>query len=98
MQRRTNRLKANNPTKEALLKAVEQAFEEYDVEILERMEGLQHEIYRCILRNDGGNQFDMPHSGVRERQKKGEDPCDRRVSADLIDHAKGTLAALRTFL
>ena len=62
------------------------------------MEGLEHEIYRCILRDDGGNQFGMPHSGVRERQKNGEDPCDRRVPTDLVDHAKGVLAALKTFL
>ena len=62
------------------------------------MEGLQHEIYRCILRDDGGNQFDMPHSGVRERQKKGQDPCDRRVPTELIDYAKGVLAALKALL
>ena len=72
LQRSTNKIKANNPGKENMINAVLQAYEEYDVATIERVEGLQHEVYRCILRDGGGNQFDMPHSGVRERQKMGK--------------------------
>jgi hypothetical protein len=46
---------------------------------VQNIEGIQHEIYRCILKDNGGNQFDMPHSGVRDRQNSGDDPCDRIV-------------------
>ena len=58
--------------------------------MLERVEGLQHEIYRKIMINAGGNQFDMPHSGVRKRQRSNEDPCDRFVPIDVYE---GALAA-----
>jgi hypothetical protein len=86
--RLTNRLKANNKTTEKLLEAVIEAYDIYDTSVLERIEGIQHEIYRCILKDDGGNQFDMPHSGVRDRQKNGADPCDRTVSPKLVMSAR----------
>ena len=49
LQRSTNKIKANNPGKENMINAVLQAYEEYDVATIERVEGLQHEVYRCIL-------------------------------------------------
>lgn len=64
------------------------AYKNYDVDILERIEGIQYEIYRRILVDNGGNQFDMPHSGVRKRQREGADPCDRVVPPDVYDAAK----------
>jgi Mor family transcriptional regulator len=67
--RLTNRLKAKNTTREKLLECVTTAYNNYDVAILERIEGIQHEIYRQIMIDAGGNQFYMPHSGVRSRQK-----------------------------
>ena len=50
----------------------------YDVAILVCIEGIQHEIYRRILADSGGNQFDMP----RKRQREGEDSCDRVVPGE----------------
>lgn len=62
--------------------------------ILERIEGIQHEIYRRVLEDDGGNQIDMPHSGVRKRQKLGLDPCDRDVPFALYHAAQAAYMGL----
>ena len=40
---------------------------------------VQHEIYRQILIDSGGNQIDMPHPGIRKHRRAGADPCDRDV-------------------
>ena len=98
MQRAANRLKAQNTSREKLLEAVVEAYKNYDVAILERIEGIQHEIYRKILADNGGNQFDMPHSGVRKRQREGEDPCDRTVPRELYDSAQVAFLALKDIL
>jgi transposase len=98
MQRATNRLKAQNTSREKLLEAVVEAYNNYDVAILERIEGIQHEIYRRILADSGGNQFDMPHSGVRKRQREGEDPCDRAVPGELYNSAQVAYLALKDIL
>ena len=94
LQRAANRLKANSKSREKLLNAVIRAYDEYDILKLERVEGLQHEIYRQILLDAGGNQFDMPHSGVRQRQNRNEDPCDRIVPGDLYRGAKAAYLGL----
>ena len=52
-----------------------------------RVHALQFEVYREILRNDGGNQFKMPHSGIRTRQKNGEEICDLSVPIDAYNRA-----------
>ena len=67
------------------------AYKNYDVAILERIEGIQHQIYREILAGSGGNQIDMPHSGVRKRQREGGDPCDRVVPTELYQSAQDIL-------
>ena len=94
LQREANHLKANGKTREKLLKAVVKAYDDYDSIKLERVEGLQHEIYRKILIDEGGNQFDMPHSGVRQRQKNNEDPCDRIVPEDVYNNAQAAYMGL----
>jgi hypothetical protein len=91
-------LKASNTTTEKLLDAVEIAYKDYDVDILERIEGLQHEIYRQILIDSGGNQFDMPHSDIRKRQRAGADPCDRDVPKALYEKAQIAYLALKAKL
>ena len=75
-------LLANRPLHRAISE------QNYDVAILERIEGIQHEIYRRILADSGGNQFDMPHSGVRKRQREEKDPCDRVVPGELYNSAQ----------
>lgn len=98
LQRETNRLKAHNTTREKLLESVVLAYNNYDTDILDRIEGIQHEIYRKILADSGGNQFDMPHSGVRKRQREGADPCDRIIPTALHDAAKVAYLGLKEIL
>ena len=40
----------------------------------------------------------MPHSGVRKRQREGEDPCDRVVPGELYNSAQVAYLALRDIL
>jgi hypothetical protein len=98
MQRAANRLKALCKTREKLLESVRLAYVEYDPLMLERIEGIQHEIYRRVLIDEGGNQFDMPHSGVWSRQNRGEDPCDRVVPNDVYNKARIAYLALKDIL
>jgi hypothetical protein len=98
LQRAANRIKASNTTREKLLEAVTKAYTDYDRDILERIEGIQHEIYRQILIDSGGNQFDMPHSDVRKRQREGADPCDRSVPSELYKSAQKSYLALKSKL
>ena len=86
------------PTREKLLESVNIAYRDYDTDILARIEGIQHEIYRRILSDDGGNQFDMPHSDVRKRQRAGSDPCDRDVPNELYHSALAAYLALNAQL
>jgi hypothetical protein len=74
---------------------VKKAFREYDKDTLERLEGIQMEIYRCILDDDGGNDYQIPHSGIRVRQKKGQDVADYSVPQELYQKAQATVSRLR---
>ena len=45
-------------------------------------------VYREILKNRGGNQYDLPHSDIREKQENGEEICDLQVPVEVVDLAK----------
>jgi hypothetical protein len=98
LKHQTNKIKARSANKEEMIAAVKKAYDDYDVATLARMEGLMYEIYRKILENDGGNQFAMPHSGIRQRQNMGEEVCDLEVPPDLHNSAKKSLATLKASL
>ena len=75
------------------------AFNQYPAEKLVRLCALQLVAYREVLKNNGGNQYRMPHTawGIRNRQKSKfehrhntlEDCGDYDITADLV------LAAVR---
>ena len=73
---------------------VQEAFEKYPMDKLERIGALLFEIYRLVIEHDGGNDFPMPHSGIRKRQGKGEDAADRSVSVELYEHLVETISDL----
>ena len=74
---------------EELFARVEQAFADYDVSTLKRLHAFQHEVYRSILADEGGNQFYMPHSGIRRRGEfAGDEVLDRSVDALNYRHAR----------
>ena len=69
-------MKGQSKDTKVLYSCVKKAFKQYDKATLERLEGIQMEIYRCILDDDGGNDYQIPHSGIRVRQKNGQDVVD----------------------
>jgi hypothetical protein len=74
---------------------VKQCFNDYPIEKLIRICALQLVAYREILKSNGGNQYDMPHTGIRKRQRQNEalhhelyeDCADYNISAGLIKSA-----------
>jgi hypothetical protein len=83
LQSRAETLKGVNKSKENLLRAVTEAYNEYDAATLERLHALQFEVYRNIMRNKGDNANRQPHSNIRLRQNLGLEVCDLYVPADL---------------
>ena len=74
--------------REDLIAAVKQAYNDYNPLILTRIHAVQYEIYRQILTDDGGNQYKLPHSGLRNRQNHGEDVADLTISTELRNLAR----------
>jgi hypothetical protein len=70
--------------KEVLIDAVEQAYNNYPEEILERFHALQFSVYRSVMDSLGGNQHYTPHTKVRNRQNNGQEICDLVVPNDLF--------------
>jgi hypothetical protein len=71
------------------------AYWEYDIDQFTRVHALIYVVYRCILENDGHNQYDMPHTGIRKRQNNGTAVEDRTADGELVRHAKGVVSAYR---
>ena len=95
LQAAADKVKMSSKSKEVLMDSVVQAYEQYPVESLVRVDALQFKIYRCILRNDGGNQYTLPHSGIRTRQNKGEDVPDYSIPEGLVQKARATVLELQ---
>jgi hypothetical protein len=95
LQCQVNKLKGKSKDTKILYSCVKKAFEEYDKDTLERLEGIQMEIYRCILDDDGGNDYQIPHSGIRVRQKNGQDVPDYSVPTELYQKAQAAVLRLR---
>ena len=50
-------------------------------------------VYRLILENLGGNQYDMPHTGIRKRETAGLDVVDYTVDTVTVTEARNWLLA-----
>lgn len=78
-----------------IFRAVKDAYTNYEVDKLVRVEGILMQAMREILKDGGGNQYVMPHTGIRNRQS--EDPntaVDYTIPEDVIKHAKDELELL----
>jgi hypothetical protein len=62
--------------------AVSQQFKAYDPSKLLRAEALLYEVYRCILKHGGSNQYSLPHSHINACQNHGENPIDFIVTEE----------------
>ena len=87
MKCRVDELKSQVKSLDQLHEKIEEAWEAYDSDTLERIWAHQFACYREILNNDGGNNYDAPHSGIRTRQNRGEEVVDLEVDQDLIRRA-----------
>ena len=91
----TNELKGENCDLFKLKESVLQAYRDYPQDKLERIEAIQHEIYRQVIEHDGGNDFPMPHSGIRNRQRNEGEVVDRSVPTELYQRMIATIQKLR---
>jgi hypothetical protein len=71
-----------------MIARITKAYRDYDVNQLTRVHALIYVVYRCILENDGHNQYDMPHTGIRNRQNNGTTVEDRTVDGEVLRRAK----------
>jgi hypothetical protein len=56
-----------------------QQWKQYPEQKFARPHALLHEMYISILRNGGGNQFNLLHSHINQRQAHGQGPVDTIV-------------------
>mmetsp|Transcript_26917 Transcript_26917/g.45017 ORF Transcript_26917/g.45017 Transcript_26917/m.45017 type:complete len:135 (+) Transcript_26917:230-634(+) len=71
LQARAFRLKTESQNLMDLKDVVVQVFIEYPEATLTRVEAVRLVVYREILKQGGGNQYTMPHTGVTQRQNNG---------------------------
>jgi hypothetical protein len=96
LQCQADALKSGTNTLDNMIKRVSKAYKDYDIGQLERVNALMYVVYRCILQNDGHNQYDMPHTGIRNRQNNGITVEDRTVDGDVVRAARRLVDAYRT--
>jgi hypothetical protein len=75
-----------------LIANVINTFNNYPSDALERCHALKFEVYRQILKCDGGNDYDIPHTQIRQRQYYGEDVVDLEVDEDDVNRAREWIA------
>jgi hypothetical protein len=56
------------------------AFESYSSDAIVRAVAFQFAVYREVLKSHGDNNYILPHSDIRKRQKAGENEFDFNVS------------------
>ena len=85
-------------TVDGVMAAVDEAFQNYDPNQLKRVHALLFQAYRQILESEGGNQYKIFHTGIRDRLANGEDPWDLSVPKGLKKKAKEVVIRLQNEL
>jgi hypothetical protein len=88
MKTRVEALKAPRATLDTMMAGIEQAWDEYDHQTLERIWAHQLECYRRILMQDGGNFYQAPHSDIGKRQRGGLQVLDYGVDRILVERCR----------
>jgi hypothetical protein len=83
LDKQAHLLKGDGKSIPELIFSVIGAFEAYPSAALERVHALKHEIYRQILKNEGGNQYNLPHTTIRYCQNHQQDSLDRIVPMEI---------------
>lgn len=98
LQARSHILREETNSMPDLIQAVRNAWANYSATDLIRVEALKYVVYREILKSEGGNQYDIPHSGIRQRERAGEEVIDRSVDPQLVAFGRNTLNHLLTLV
>ena len=88
-------MKTGADSLENLIERVNEAYRLYNVDQLKRVHALLYVVYRSILENDGHNQYDMPHTDIRNHQNNGIAVEDSTVDGELVRRAKELVKAYR---
>jgi hypothetical protein len=94
LQKRSDEIRDENERYDGvpgIIEAVRHCWEAYEPEALSRVHALQHVIFRAVLENEGGNQYDVPHTRITWRQRHGENPLDRIVPLELYNKAQDAI-------
>ena len=67
-------------------------YEDYPSDIFSRVHAFMYEVYRLILKNYGGNDYQLPHTHIRKRQQDwGVDTADLYVEVSSVEDAEAWL-------
>ena len=73
---------------DVMMEKIEELWQEYDYDTLERIWAHQLDCYREILRLEGGNNYPNPHGGSIVRQRAGRIVANMFVERALVDHCQ----------
>jgi hypothetical protein len=97
ISKQKDRLQRKSSTLQELVENVKTVFDNFSSDKIERIHAVKYATYREVLKVNGGNQYKVPHSGIRERQKR-NDPdhptIDRKVDAALVASARAAIARM----
>jgi hypothetical protein len=88
LKSKIKKIKAYSTDRDEFIDLVKQAFEEYPMETLDSIWGCLYNVYREILKNDGGNQYKIPHNGGRNRAKNGLTSVDLTVDREHFERCE----------
>ena len=82
LQRSVNNLKAKANTIDELIDNVKKAYDDYDDKTLDHIWGVLFGVYNAILKDNGDNQYKLPHRGLRKNGKNKESVVDLSIDVD----------------
>lgn len=97
ISKQKDKLQRQSPSLRKLIENVKTVFDNFSSEKIERIHAIKYATYREVLRVNGGNQYKVPHSGIRKRQIMNDinhPTIDRKVDSALVASARAALALM----
>ena len=79
-----NNYDVHSKTVDHILYNVMHTFEVYPADTIARAVALQFSVYREVLKAHGDNNYELPHSNIRKRQKAGDEEIDFNVQKEVV--------------
>jgi hypothetical protein len=95
IQKKIDVLKAGCKNLTELIQATQQAYEDYEMDTLDRCFGCLVGNFIEILKHNGDNNYPTPHFGNRERKANNIDVCTLTVEQELIDSSMREVERLK---